>query len=99
MHHINIRRVAQSNLRNGTNCYIEKYSNIILMHGHFIHYLQEEDFQDMISRAQAMENKYGHLFEKVIINDDLAMAFTELRDELTKIETETRWIPNTWAHV
>ncbi|XP_056120682.1 MAGUK p55 subfamily member 7 [Rhinichthys klamathensis goyatoka] len=59
----------------------------------------EEDFQDMISSAQAMENKYVHLFEKVIINDDLAMAFTELRDELTKIETETRWIPNTWAHV
>uniref|UniRef100_A0A671M454 MAGUK p55 subfamily member 7-like n=1 Tax=Sinocyclocheilus anshuiensis TaxID=1608454 RepID=A0A671M454_9TELE len=59
----------------------------------------EEDFQDMITSAQAMENKYGHLFEKVIINDDLAMAFTELRDELTKIETETHWIPNTWAHV
>jgi len=53
----------------------------------------------MISSAQAMENKYVHLFEKVIINDDLAMAFTELRDELTKIETETRWIPKTWAHV
>uniref|UniRef100_A0A9J8BHY2 Membrane protein, palmitoylated 7b (MAGUK p55 subfamily member 7) n=1 Tax=Cyprinus carpio carpio TaxID=630221 RepID=A0A9J8BHY2_CYPCA len=59
----------------------------------------EEDFQDMITSAQAMENKYGHLFEKVIINDDLAMAFTELRDELTKIETDTHWIPNTWAHV
>ncbi|KAK2901235.1 hypothetical protein Q8A67_009350 [Cirrhinus molitorella] len=59
----------------------------------------EEDFQDMITSAQAMENKYGHLFEKVIINDDLAMAFTELRNELTKIETETHWIPNTWAHV
>ncbi|XP_073705546.1 MAGUK p55 subfamily member 7 [Garra rufa] len=59
----------------------------------------EEDFHDMITSAQAMEDKYGHLFEKVIINDDLAMAFTELRDELTKIETETHWIPNTWAHV
>ncbi|XP_067309489.1 MAGUK p55 subfamily member 7 [Pseudorasbora parva] len=59
----------------------------------------EEDFQDMITSAQAMENKYGHLFEKVIINDDLAMAFTELRDELTKIETESHWIPNTWANV
>ncbi|XP_052405349.1 MAGUK p55 subfamily member 7 [Carassius gibelio] len=59
----------------------------------------EEDFQDMITSAQAMENKYGHLFEKVIINDDLAMAFIELRDKLTKIETDTHWIPNTWAHV
>lgn len=62
-------------------------------------FLQEEDFQDMITTAQAMEYKYGHLFEKVIINDDLAIAFTELRDELKKIETETHWIPNTWAHV
>ncbi|XP_051727060.1 MAGUK p55 subfamily member 7 [Ctenopharyngodon idella] len=62
-------------------------------------FFTEEDFQDMITTAQAMEYKYGHLFEKVIINDDLAMAFTELRDELTKIETETHWIPNTWAHV
>uniref|UniRef100_A0A673KEH1 Membrane protein, palmitoylated 7b (MAGUK p55 subfamily member 7) n=1 Tax=Sinocyclocheilus rhinocerous TaxID=307959 RepID=A0A673KEH1_9TELE len=59
----------------------------------------EEDFQDMITSAQAMENKYGHLFENVIINDDLAMAFTELRIKLAKIETETHWIPNTWAHV
>uniref|UniRef100_A0A672RZG4 Membrane protein, palmitoylated 7b (MAGUK p55 subfamily member 7) n=1 Tax=Sinocyclocheilus grahami TaxID=75366 RepID=A0A672RZG4_SINGR len=59
----------------------------------------EEDFQDMITSAQAMENKYSHLFENVIINDDLAMAFTELRVELAKIETETHWIPNTWAHV
>ncbi|ROK87093.1 MAGUK p55 subfamily member 7 [Anabarilius grahami] len=62
-------------------------------------FFTEEDFQDMITTAQAMEYKYGHLFEKVVINDDLAMAFTELRDELTKIETETHWIPNTWAHV
>ncbi|RXN37369.1 MAGUK p55 subfamily member 7-like protein [Labeo rohita] len=59
----------------------------------------EEDFQDMITSSQAMENKYGYLFEKLIINDDLATAFTELRDELTKIETEIHWIPNTWAHV
>ncbi|XP_051554934.1 MAGUK p55 subfamily member 7-like [Myxocyprinus asiaticus] len=60
---------------------------------------KEEDFDYIIAIAQDMENKYGHLFEKVIINDDLAIAFTELRDELKKIETESHWIPNTWAHV
>ncbi|XP_055058729.2 MAGUK p55 subfamily member 7 [Misgurnus anguillicaudatus] len=55
----------------------------------------EKDFNDMITSAQAMESKYSHLFEKIIINDDLAMAFTELRDQLKKIETESQWIPHT----
>ncbi|XP_065126040.2 MAGUK p55 subfamily member 7 [Paramisgurnus dabryanus] len=59
----------------------------------------EKDFNDMITSAQAMESKYSHLFEKIIINDDLAMAFTELRDQLKKIETESQWIPRTWTHV
>ncbi|XP_051983840.1 MAGUK p55 subfamily member 7-like [Xyrauchen texanus] len=59
----------------------------------------EEDFDHIIAIAQDMENKYGHLFEKVIINDDLAIAFTELRDELKKIERESHWIPSTWTHV
>lgn len=84
--------LSQSNLRMELSAV---YSHALL----FYSFLQEEDFQDMITSAQAMENKYGHLFEKVIINDDLAMAFIELRDELTKIETDTHWIPNTWAHV
>lgn len=62
-------------------------------------FFQEKDFEDMTTSAQAMESKYGHLFDKVIINDDMAVAFTELRDQLRKIETESHWIPHTWVHV
>ncbi|XP_066513926.1 MAGUK p55 subfamily member 7-like [Hoplias malabaricus] len=57
----------------------------------------DADFEDMINTAQAMENKYGCLFEKIIINDDLALAFTEIRAELARLEKETNWIPKTWA--
>ncbi|XP_072525003.1 MAGUK p55 subfamily member 7 [Salminus brasiliensis] len=57
----------------------------------------DADFEDMINTAQAMENKYGYLFEKIIINDDLALAFTEIRAELARLEKETNWIPKTWA--
>ncbi|KAL7850982.1 hypothetical protein AOLI_G00213380 [Acnodon oligacanthus] len=57
----------------------------------------DADFEDMIKTAQAMENKYGYLFEKIIINDDLALAFTEIRAELARLEKETNWIPKTWA--
>ncbi|XP_036428214.1 MAGUK p55 subfamily member 7 isoform X2 [Colossoma macropomum] len=58
----------------------------------------EEDFQEMISAAQLMENQYGHLFEKVIVNDDLTAAFSELKLALRKVETEPHWVPISWTH-
>lgn len=59
--------------------------------------LQEADFEEMINMAQDMEDKYGYLFEKIIINDDLATVFTALRAELKKLEKESNWIPKIWA--
>lgn len=52
----------------------------------------------MVNTAQSMETQYGHVFEKVIVNDDLAAAFSELRTALKKIETETQWVPVSWTH-
>lgn len=60
--------------------------------------LQEEDFQEMLRTAQLMETQYGHLFEKVIVNDDLTTAFSELRLALKKVEMETHWVPVSWTH-
>ena len=59
---------------------------------------QEEDFQEMISSAQVMENQYGHLFEKVIVNGDLSAASSELKLALKKVETEAHWVPVSWTH-
>ncbi|XP_051267211.1 MAGUK p55 subfamily member 7 isoform X1 [Dicentrarchus labrax] len=58
----------------------------------------EEDFQEMVTAAQTMETQYGHLFEKVIVNDDLSAAFSELRLALKKVEMETHWVPVSWTH-
>ncbi|XP_074549661.1 MAGUK p55 subfamily member 7 isoform X1 [Halichoeres trimaculatus] len=58
----------------------------------------EEDFQEMVRTAQTMETQYGHLFEKVIVNDDLSAAFGELRLALKKVEMETHWVPVSWTH-
>ncbi|GAA6090854.1 MAGUK p55 subfamily member 7 [Tachysurus ichikawai] len=57
----------------------------------------EADFKEMINTAQDMEDNYGYLFEKIIINADLAAVFTELRAELKKLEKESNWIPKIWA--
>lgn len=52
----------------------------------------------MIGAAQLTENQYGHLFDLVIVNDDLAAAFGELRQALRKVEMETHWVPVSWTH-
>uniref|UniRef100_UPI0037E9874C MAGUK p55 subfamily member 7-like n=1 Tax=Semicossyphus pulcher TaxID=241346 RepID=UPI0037E9874C len=57
----------------------------------------EEDFEDMIDSAEIMESQCGHLFDKVIINGDIAMAFRELKADLRKVdEEEVQWIPAEW---
>uniref|UniRef100_UPI0037E789A5 MAGUK p55 subfamily member 7 n=1 Tax=Semicossyphus pulcher TaxID=241346 RepID=UPI0037E789A5 len=58
----------------------------------------EDDFQEMVRTAQTMESQYGHLFEKVIVNDDLSAAFSELRLALKKVEMESHWVPVSWTH-
>lgn len=60
--------------------------------------LQEEDFQEMVTTAQTLEVQHGHLFEKIIVNDDLSTAFGELRGALKTVETETHWLPVSWTH-
>uniref|UniRef100_A0A7N8X1B7 MAGUK p55 scaffold protein 7a n=1 Tax=Mastacembelus armatus TaxID=205130 RepID=A0A7N8X1B7_9TELE len=57
----------------------------------------EDDFQVMVSTAETMETQYGHLFEKILVNDDLSEAFAELRLALKKVETETQWVPVSWT--
>ncbi|XP_030607659.1 MAGUK p55 subfamily member 7-like isoform X1 [Archocentrus centrarchus] len=58
----------------------------------------EEDFEDMIDSAENMERQYGHLFDKVIVNGDIAAAFRELRSDLEKIqEAEVQWVPAEWS--
>ncbi|KAH0627545.1 hypothetical protein JD844_003362 [Phrynosoma platyrhinos] len=59
---------------------------------------QEEDFQEMIKSAQIMESQYSHLFDQVIVNDDLTTAYNELKTIFDKLEREAFWVPVSWVH-
>ncbi|XP_077581233.1 uncharacterized protein LOC144202121 [Stigmatopora nigra] len=57
----------------------------------------EEDFEDMIYSAESMEAQHGHMFDKVIVNGDVAVAFRELKADLQQLEeAHVRWIPADW---
>ncbi|KAJ3595627.1 hypothetical protein NHX12_004930, partial [Muraenolepis orangiensis] len=54
----------------------------------------EEDFEDMIRSADAMETEHGHMFDAVVVNGDAATALGELRAALEKVSgTDLQWIP------
>jgi len=58
--------------------------------------MQDEELQAIIDKAREMENNYGHLFDNVIINQDLERAYDELLEEINRLEVEPQWVPTSW---
>ncbi|XP_043991371.1 MAGUK p55 subfamily member 7-like isoform X1 [Gambusia affinis] len=57
----------------------------------------EEDFEEMLDQAEMLDSRYGHLFDKVIVNGDVAAAFRELKADVEKLdEPEVQWVPAAW---
>ncbi|XP_065214129.1 protein PALS1 isoform X2 [Planococcus citri] len=57
---------------------------------------KEEELKDIIEKAREMEDKYGHYFDMIIINNDTERAYHELLHEINKVEREPQWIPASW---
>jgi len=57
---------------------------------------QDEELQMIIDRAREMENSHGHLFDFVIVNQDLNHAYDELLKEINRLELEPQWVPTSW---
>lgn len=58
---------------------------------------KEEELKDIIEKAREMEDKYGHYFDMIIINNDMERAYHELLLEINKVEREPQWIPASWV--
>ncbi|XP_076255696.1 MAGUK p55 family member stardust isoform X4 [Rhynchophorus ferrugineus] len=58
---------------------------------------KEEDLVDIIDKAREMENKYGHFFDMIIINNDTERAYHDLLCEINSLEREPQWVPAVWV--
>ncbi|XP_072110003.1 MAGUK p55 subfamily member 7 isoform X2 [Mobula birostris] len=58
----------------------------------------DEDLQEMIKSAELIEAQSSHLFDKILVNDDLSVAYKELKATLDDLETKPFWIPVNWLH-
>ncbi|KYB28746.1 Peripheral plasma membrane protein CASK-like Protein [Tribolium castaneum] len=57
----------------------------------------EEEFNDIIKSATRIEFLYEHFFDEVIVNDDLAVAFSQLLAAVNRVESEPLWVPASWV--
>lgn len=55
-----------------------------------------EDYESMTILSQKLEDTYGHLFDKVITNNHLPIATTELVKIAQSVETDPHWVPISW---
>ncbi|KAL3265893.1 hypothetical protein HHI36_010084 [Cryptolaemus montrouzieri] len=60
---------------------------------------KEEELKDIIEKAREMEDKYGHFFDMVIINNDTERAYHQLLSEINSLEREPQWVPAAWVKV
>ncbi|XP_041040742.1 MAGUK p55 subfamily member 7 isoform X4 [Carcharodon carcharias] len=58
----------------------------------------EEDLQEMIKSGELIEAQCSHLFDKTLVNDDLSVAYKELKMTLDNLEKNPFWIPVNWLH-
>ncbi|XP_050451389.1 uncharacterized protein LOC126851450 isoform X3 [Cataglyphis hispanica] len=58
---------------------------------------KEEELKDIIEKAREMEDKYGHLFDMLIVNNDTDRAYNQLLTEINSLEREPQWVPASWV--
>jgi len=58
--------------------------------------LQDEDFTDMLSIGAKIEDKYAHLFDAAIINDDIVKASKQFMVVINELQAKPQWVPLQW---
>ncbi|XP_011702637.1 PREDICTED: MAGUK p55 subfamily member 7 isoform X4 [Wasmannia auropunctata] len=57
----------------------------------------DEEFREILHSAERIEFLYSHLFDEVIVNADLPMAFEQLVNAVHRVESEPLWVPASWV--
>lgn len=57
----------------------------------------DEEFGEILHSAARIEFLYTHLFDEVIVNADLPIAFEQLVNAVHRVESEPLWVPASWV--
>ncbi|KJH45542.1 guanylate kinase [Dictyocaulus viviparus] len=57
----------------------------------------DTEIERIIEGSALLYKQYGHLFDAVIVNEDLEDSFTQLIRLINDLETKPTWVPLSWA--
>ncbi|XP_076681443.1 membrane palmitoylated protein 7-like protein metro isoform X5 [Andrena cerasifolii] len=57
----------------------------------------DEEFNEILHSADRIEFLYSHLFDEVIENAYLSVAFEQLVNAVERVESEPLWVPASWV--
>ena len=58
---------------------------------------QEDELQHILETGTRMEERFGHLFDNVIVNETIEDATSDLIQIAEQMEKEPQWIPIGWS--
>lgn len=59
--------------------------------------ITDDMLKEIIERGREMEDKYGHFFDFILVNQDMDRAYDELLEEINRLEVEPQWVPIQWV--
>ncbi|XP_048236472.1 MAGUK p55 subfamily member 7-like isoform X4 [Haliotis rufescens] len=59
--------------------------------------LSQDELQAMVESSDKIEERFGHLFDYVIVNDNISNASADLIRTAARIESEPHWVPIGWS--
>uniref|UniRef100_A0A915C7P9 MAGUK p55 subfamily member 5 n=1 Tax=Parascaris univalens TaxID=6257 RepID=A0A915C7P9_PARUN len=62
------------------------------------HGIKDDQLKLILNEGKLTEQKYGHLFDRIIVNADLDRSLNELKDVVRKLEVEPQWVPSFWLN-
>lgn len=63
----------------------------------FLLRLQEDDFLELEDTSRLLEVKYRHLFDRVLVNEDLHDCCMQLFSLIQESQQQPQWTPVSWS--
>ena len=51
-----------------------------------------------IEESSRLERQYRHMFDAVLVNDNMEATYKELIEELRRSREESQWVPVQWVY-
>ncbi|KHJ99023.1 hypothetical protein OESDEN_00997 [Oesophagostomum dentatum] len=59
--------------------------------------VKDDELKSILSQGKTIEQKFGHLFDSIIVNTDFDKSLSEIKAVLRRLETEPQWVPSEWV--